>query len=205
MTKDGNLGLFKDMTIRKQSICFSKRHTIHVKYKVRYILKLFLIKMGVTVQPSLGNDLYDSEILYCFILLIQRRHIISQGGQGHAVMIKQLRSPCDLTHSFISLTRPVPHRFTDLSSMRSPRNPGCLRLHYIVITPCGICLVNNRQDYKLVHRFFPTLGRKRPKCCPHIALAKTLHLNSSNCKGAGKYKKGMQYLVSFSLCSINLT
>ena len=183
MTKDGNLGLFKDMTIRKQSICFSKRHTIHVKYKVRYILKLFLIKMGVTVQPCLGNDLYDSETLYCFILLIQRRHIISQGGQGHA----------------------VPHRFTDLSSMRSPRNPGCLRLHYIVITPCGICLVNNRQDYKLVHRFFPTLGRKRPKCCPHIALAKTLHLNSSNCKGAGKYKKGMQYLVSFSLCSINLT
>ena len=49
MTKYGNLRLFKDKILRKQSICFSKRHTIYVKYKVRYILKLLLIKMGVTI------------------------------------------------------------------------------------------------------------------------------------------------------------
>ena len=49
MTKDANLGFFKDMTLRKQSTYFSKRHMIYVNYKVRYILKLFLIKRGVTL------------------------------------------------------------------------------------------------------------------------------------------------------------
>lgn len=172
MTKDSNLGLFKDMTLRKQSICFSKRHTIHVKYKVRYILKLFLIKMGVTVQPSLDNDLYDSETLYCFILLIQRRHIISQGGQGHAVMINQLRSPCDLTQlAYFSHT-------TCPSQVHRPQLHVVTQESRMLASPlyCNRAMWNmSRQQQTVLQtraQIVPYLRQEETQMLPHIALAK---------------------------------
>lgn len=50
--KYGNFGLFEDVTLKKQSTCFRKRHTICDKCEVRHILKLFLTKKNGFIFKS---------------------------------------------------------------------------------------------------------------------------------------------------------